>query len=65
MRAGWRLRNMLSGSNYRSASQSQPVAAGTASVNVTGDEFIKQDENKRSGPTVTAVGTTRLRRWGR
>lgn len=61
---------MLSGSNSRSATrrrrrQSQPFAAGTASVNVTGDKFIKQDENKRSGPTVTVVGTTRLRRWGR
>lgn len=61
---------MLSGSNYRNAArrrrhQSQPVAAGAASVNVIGDEFIKQDENKRSGLTVTAVGITGLRRWGR
>lgn len=61
---------MLSGSNYRSATrrrrrQPQPVTAGTASVNVTGDEFIKQDENKRSELTVTAVGITGLCLWGR
>lgn len=61
---------MLSDSNYSIAARrrrrhSRPVAAGTAGANVIGDEFIRQDENKWSGLTVTAVGITGLGRWGR